>query len=132
MTKKALEAYMNQRTALAAFGVTGDEYTILRRCSMTLHSWAERECGNDYGCIERDEATGRPMWRSAHSGKAFPIRDMETGALRRAKAILASHGLTMYHQGDCRGAALYALRPSDLNPGDNIDSVYNRGIAIYG
>jgi hypothetical protein len=32
-----------------------------------------------------------------------------------AQEIAAHYGLTAYHQGDCRGCALYLVEPADLN-----------------
>ena len=115
--------------ALASLGLTYDECETLRRCSMTLHRWAEHECN---GYIQRDEATGKPYAHSTYDGKRlYAVADREAGALKRARAITDAHGLTLYHQGDPRGASLYVLRPSDIKPGEDIDSVYSRGIAVY-
>jgi hypothetical protein len=72
----------------------------------SLQRWAELECGDGRGCIERDEFSGIPQWRWAtDTGKLCgrPIPDREKGALRRVKAT----GLYFYHQTDPRGAALY-------------------------
>lgn len=38
--------------------------------------------------------------------------------------------LRAYIQGDPRGCALYILRADDIGPGESIDSVYTRGIAV--
>ena len=92
-----------------------DEVNTLRRAQLTLHRWAEHECGNDNGyasyCISRDEETGIPFmeWRphDGHRSTRSRIADREAGALRRVKAICKAHGLHYYHQGDPRGCALY-------------------------
>ena len=129
MTKRELETYWHQREALAGLGLTGDEFDALRRCSMTLHRWAEHECN---GAIQRDEETGKPYAHGTYDGKRlYPVADRETGALKRAAAILKAHGLQLYHQGDPRGAALYVIRPADLADGVDVDSCYSRGIAVY-
>jgi len=102
---------------------------------MTLHSWHEQECGSDRGCIERDEATGKPFWRSAtatHNHKGRLIPDREKGALHRLETIKARYPvLSSYVQGDTRGAALYILRSGDVPAGESPDAFYNRGIAVY-
>lgn len=104
----------------------------LRRISMTLQRWFESECGTGNGCIERDETTGKTYWLNANTGNRYPIADRETGAKKRLARIMAQFpDLIPYIQGDCRGAALYILRKSDLRNGDQIDSVYNRGVAVY-
>lgn len=149
MTKQEAMRQTHQQNVLMELGFTADEADKLRRISMTLRSWHERECGIDGGCIERenDDGTGRAFWLSSHSGKRWPIRDMETGALRRLNAILARRNnvenaigatyqhpagrLSAYVQGDPRGAALYIIRPGDIPAGATVDSCYSRGIVVY-
>lgn len=105
---------------------------------MTFHRWDELECGdsNDFNswAIERDETTGKPyMHVYPHNGKSSrrPIADRERGAQRRLDAIMTAHPeFIAYHQGDCRGAALYLLRRSDLRVGESVDSVYTRGFCV--
>lgn len=107
-----------------------DAYT-LRRAAMTLHRWAELECGDgdDHKswAIERSEESGRPlMGYHWHDGTTQydPIPDRETGALRRVKALCDRLGLHFYHQADPRGAALY-VSTEPLTQSD-----YTRGIAV--
>lgn len=129
MTKREQESRYHMYRALSSLGLTFDECETLRRCAMTLHRWAEHECN---GAIQRDETTGRPYVHSTYDGrKLYQTADRERGALERATAIVKAHGLTVYHQGDPRGASLYVLRPSDVKEGEDADSVYSRGIAIY-
>ena len=113
-------------------GIDPYDAAALRRISMQLHSWFERECGIDGGCIERDETTGRPYWRSSHTLQRSPISDLEAGAMRRLKAIMSRYpDLSYYVQGDPRGCALYILRPGDVPEGEDPSCYYSRGIAIY-
>ena len=86
----------------------------LRRAQLTLHRWAELECGdgNDYASwsIERDEATGKPFMRTyPHKGTMHQhaIPDRERGALKRVAEVCKELGLFYYHQTDPRGCALY-------------------------
>lgn len=105
----------------------------LRRASMTLHRWAEMECGDSNSryswCIERDEKTGRPSLveyphDSDHQRRRI-IPDKEKGALESVSRICAPLGLYWYHQTDPRGASLYVSRePLDCQN-------YTRGVAIY-
>jgi hypothetical protein len=125
---------------LQALGFTYEESAQLRRIEMTLHRWAEAECGDENGnCIERDEATGKPFRtfeRDSGPRGRYPIADREAGALRRMEKIVAARNLRAgdtvhaYHQGDCRGCMLYILRDSDVRPGEAINSVYTRGVAV--
>jgi len=119
---------------LTRLGIDYDDATALRRIAMTLHRWHELECGDGTGCIERDDDTGKTFWLNASPGmyRRYPIADRETGARRRLAKIMAKYPtLTAYVQGDPRGAALYILRPTDMLPGYDIGSFYNRGIAVY-
>lgn len=129
---------------LQALGFTYEEAAQLRRIEMTLHRWDEQECGdgNHWASwsIERDEKTGIP-YRVVypHSGKSYRTRiaDREAGALRRLRAILKARNerekvgpIDFYHQGDCRGCALYLLRPGDVPAGESACAYYTRGICV--
>ena len=121
---------------LTRAGITLDDAMALRRISMTLHRWHELECGDDTGCIERDETTGNPFmvrWNS-YTGKRmqWAIPDRESGALHRLNTIMARYpSLKAYIQGDPRGAALYILRPDDVPEGKDVDAYYSLGLAVY-
>lgn len=124
---------------LQTAGISYEHANALRRISMTLSRWGELECGdgNDYcsWAIERDETTGKPyMVTYPHDGKSrrTPVADRERGALKRLQAIVSHYPDYMaYHQTDPRGCAVYMVRKSDVPEGTSIDSVYNRGIAVY-
>ncbi len=128
MTKQQAE----RMHRLASIGFDWDDANAIRLISMTLHRWAERECGDARGCISRDETTNKPYWESAWGGKPHPIPDRETGALRRLRTIMAKYpGWIAYHQGDPRGAALYLVRTDDIPAGASVDAYYTRGIAVF-
>ncbi len=121
-------------------GISSDDAFALRRISMTLHRWHELECGDGNGYIERDEVTSRPRYINCNARyigandprRGYLIPDREKGALRRLGTIMARYpSLKAYVQGDCRGAALYILRPGDVPVGKDIGAYYNRGIAVY-
>jgi hypothetical protein len=120
-------------------GISYEHANALRRISMTLSRWGELECGdgNDYcsWSIERDEVTDKPyMATYPHDGKSRrrPVADREKGALKRLQAIMSKYpDLLAYHQTDPRGCAVYVLRKDDVPVGSSIDSVYNRGVAVY-
>lgn len=87
----------------------------LRRAEKTLHRWAEMECGDENGCIERDEKTGKPFYCNAnhsyldpHDPRArYAVPDREKGALKRIARVCQLSGLKFWHQTDPRGCALY-------------------------
>ena len=116
------------------YGITADDADSLRRIEMTLHRWAERECGDGSNwCIERDEVTGKPFNVYHGEGKArrYPIADRESGALRRLGIIMARHpDLLAHHQTDPRGCALYILRKTDFRQGEEVNAVYSRGWGV--
>ena len=123
---RALSARLNARGIPAAT----DQADKLRRAEMTLHRWAEGECGdgNDRAswCIVRDEDGKTYREMHPHNGKSYRvrIRDLETGALNRVREVCESLGAHFYHQGDPRGCALYV----DAEP--LTDTAYTRGVAI--
>lgn len=148
MTKRESQRRTMMMETLQSLGFTRDECEQLRRISMQLHSWHERECGTDNGCIERDETTGKAYWLVSHSMRRYPIRDMERGALRRLNYITKArncrqpfatedgkiiwpHSVSAYVQTDPRGAALYIIRPQDVPEGASVESFYSRGICVY-
>lgn len=116
---------------LGKLGINLDDAVELRRVSMALHAWHERECGLDNGCIERG-VDGKPYWLDARTGRTFPIRDMEAGALRRLSHVMARYpALSAYVQGDPRGPALYILRPGDVPAGRCAEAYYTSGLAVH-
>lgn len=144
---------------LQALGFTYEEAVSLRRIEMTLQRWGELECGTDAGCVERDETTGKPMYRPAGynaggnrgwvESRAYPIADREAGALKRLARIVADRNeryntgehrlpnqeVTAYHQGDCRGCNLYLLTREQLTDKQTgtalpVDQYYTRGLAV--
>jgi len=132
MTRKEAERLNRLFNALQQVGITRDHAKTLRRTSMTLRRWFEKECGSENGAIERDETTGRPFWRNAVDDRQWPVADRETVARKRLAAIMAEHPtLSAYVQGDPRGAALYVLRPGDVPDGADVDAYYSNGIAVY-
>ena len=110
------------------------ETQALRRIEMTLQRWGERECGDGSNwAIERDETTGKPfnVYHGEGKPRRYPIPDREKGALKRLAKIMELHPeFIAYHQGDCRGCNLYLVRKIDIKPGEDIGSVYSRGIAV--
>ena len=131
-TKREFEQRQFMFNALQSLGFTYTEADRLRLISVRLRSWFERECGTDNGCIERDETTNKTYWLNSTTMRRYPIRDMETGAMKRLSAIMANYpALAYYVQTDPRGAALYILRPGDVPEGQTADSCYSRGICVY-
>lgn len=132
MNRKEAERLTRLSDTLQSLGFSRTEAESLRRISMTLHRWYERECGTDGGCIERGEKTGRAYWLDSTTGRRWAIPDRENGARKRLANLMANHApLSYYLQTDPRGAALYILRPGDVPEGKDPDAYYSRGICVY-
>jgi hypothetical protein len=118
MTKQEAMHRVNMNNALMSLGFSSDECDQLRRISLTLSHWAERECNEDIETRDDGSAWLTPRsWRTAEVlGKAYRIPNREAGALRRLGGIMASRKrtVTYYHQTDPRGAALYIVPLSRL------------------
>jgi hypothetical protein len=133
--------YMLKR--LLAQGIAPEDLQPLRRISMTLRRWFELECGTGTDTvsvsIERDETTDKPYKRTQYMSvgnkwidRKSPVADREKGAIKRLDVFRAKYpALVFYVQSDPRGCALYAVPVSSIREGENVDSIYNRGIAIY-
>lgn len=102
----------------------------------------------------RDREIGKPFRVTyPHAPGCKPRReaipDRESGALKRLARIVAARNdrwfapnteanrisempgfVLSYHQTDPRGASVYLLRASDVRPGEKLDSVYTRGVAV--
>jgi hypothetical protein len=115
MTTKA-ERQARYFSTMDRLGVSYQDAAALRRCEMTLRRWYELECGNSDNraswFIERNEYNGKPYFVTLpNEGKRQNRRipDRETGAKKRAAAIATRYGLTIRHQDDPRGGALYLV-----------------------
>lgn len=120
-------------------GISREDAEALRRASMRLHRWYERECGdsNDYASygLERDENTGVPyrtVYRhDSNKVNRYRVPDNETAARKRIEEILSKYGLKPYYQTDPRGCALYIIREGDVPTGEDVHAYYTRGIPVY-
>jgi len=132
MTSNQLDELLMHRLRAAGINASSMQARILRRAQLTLHHWAEEECGtsNQYGSfsLERHEATGQPYRYFYPYDRSLPrrrhlIADKEKSALRRVKDICDDLGCSFFHQTDPRGCALYISR-DPLTP-----SNYTNGVA---
>lgn len=153
MTKREAERREHMFRALAIMGLSRDEAEQLRRISLQLHSWHERQCNEDiregfYRCGEfvdcenRDECaengrTCRTYTFGQGSLRGYQIPNRGADAERRLSAIMAPYKrrLCYYVKTDPRGAALYIvsrkqLRRAGKTPKD-LDSCYTIGTAVY-
>lgn len=126
---------------LARIGISTPDAESIRRNAITLRNWFEMECGTERNgvsvMIERDE-NEKPFQRTQFATRSGwhdtrrPVADLEARARKKlAQTMERYHGLKAYIQGDCRGPSVYILRSEDIRPGENIDSIYYRGVAVY-
>jgi hypothetical protein len=107
----------NVLRSLERAGISYEDATALRRISLALRRWNERECNGE---VERDEDTGKVYAVYNIDGPGpinrFPTADKERGAQKRLAAIMARYPkLGAYEQGDPRGCALYIYLHEDLD-----------------
>lgn len=102
------------------------EWDALKQCAYTLHRWDE-DCCN--GVIQYDDNGENPRrysmdrWRTPTIPGPV-IVDRAEQAVERARKIATAHGLSVYHQSDPRGCALYIYNPADLK-GRDISCYYS-------
>ena len=117
MTKQEAMRRTMMNDNLRRLGFTSDECDQLRRISLTLQHWGERECNEDIETRADGTAWVTPHYGITGPGRAYQIPNREAGALCRLAAIMKSRArkLTYYHQTDPRGAALYIIERKRYN-----------------
>lgn len=132
MNRKEAIRQTEQIRRLEALGFSQDEAETLRRISMTLSRWSERECNGEVKVDGDGKAYSvsqgyPPAWKVTR----YRIPNREAGAIRRAGMMMQDHpGWNFFHQTDPRGAALYLYRHEDVRRG--IDCDYSSiGICVY-
>ena len=139
MTKRQKTALFFDR--MTNLGFSHAETDALLKAERALTRWAELECGisdaNRSVSIYRDEETGKPFYRVEYrvgnewKTRTEPRRDTEKAALQTVARIMESKpGFRAYHQTDPRGVALYLIRPGDIEAGEDVARLYNRGLAM--
>jgi hypothetical protein len=139
---------MNKRQKTAAFfdrmtnlGFSHAETDALLKAERALSRFAELECGisdcNRSVSVFRDEETGKPFYRIEYCAgndwkeRIEPKRDTEKAALQTVARIMERKpGFSAFHQTDPRGVSLYIIRPGDIEAGEDVRRLYNRGLAM--
>ena len=136
MTKREKQRIFELQSKLCDLGFSYEETDALRRISMTLSRWAERECNGEVEVDDDAKAYSVNQGGAWNNWKItrYPVPNREAGAKRRLAKIMANHpDFTYYHQTDPRGAALYLVnKAQSLYSLKTIDSNYNQiGICVY-
>jgi hypothetical protein len=132
---KAQKLQLKLKT-LENLGFTSAESFELFAIERRLNSWFTRECNGE---IYRDEKTNKPYklidcLRRGTVRDRFPIRDLETAALKKLEQIMSPHrpSLFYYVQPDPRGVCLYIIEKAKCPPYPfSLDAYYDRGVSIY-
>lgn len=131
MNRKESIRQFEQQSRLEGMGVSSEHAEALRRISMTLSRWAERECNGEVEVDEDGKAYGTNAAYSTGTIRRWRLPNREAGALRRLATIMAYYpGLWAYHQTDPRGCALYIGFRADLR-GADVSTCYHNGLAVY-
>lgn len=138
-TKRQKQAAFFDR--MTNLGFSHAETDALLKAERALSRFTELECGisdcNRSVNVYRDEETGKPFYRIEYrignewKTRTQPKRDTEKAALQTVARILADKpGFSAYHQTDPRGVSLYLIRPGDIEEGEDVRRLYNRGLAM--
>ena len=137
MTKKEKQRIFELQSKLCDLGFSYEETDQLRRISMALHRWAERECNGEIEVDDDGKAYHQheyTAWSGGCQIVRYRVPNREAGAKRRLAKIMANHpDFTYYHQTDPRGVALYLVnKAQSLYSLQTIDSNYNQiGIPVW-
>ena len=107
------------------------EWASLKRLAKLIRKWNEDECNGAIQWSDDNEETPKRYpkryFQDRHGYFTIPgptIQDKERQSLESARRIAAKHGLSIYHQTDPRGCALYVYNVHDLK-GRSIDECYS-------
>ena len=126
------EFHARASRARGVWGMDPNDYRRLAVIEHQLSRWYTQKCNGD---IERCEETGKVYRVYGRDRPDTPIRripwkDMETGAIKRAKAIAAKYKGHIYVQTDPRGCAVHFYRVGEPGPRtigrlEKIDQLYS-------
>lgn len=106
---------------------TTAEWASLKRLARIIHKWNEDECNGAIQWHGDNEETPKRYFQDHHGSFTITgptIQDKKKQSLESARKIAAKHGLSVFHQSDPRGCALYVYSAADLK-GRKIDECYS-------
>ena len=113
-----------RKTVSHPFNAT--EWETLKRLAKAIHQWNEDESNGAIQWEGENEETPRRYYLDDYGTYTKPgpvIVDKESRALESACEIASKHGLSIYHQTDPRGIALYVYNAADSK--GRIDELYS-------
>lgn len=117
---------MATATATKTAPFTAAEWASLLRLAKTIHKWNEDECNGAIQWEGDNEEIPRRYYLDNYGTYTRPgpiIVDKEKPSLESARKIASKHGLSIYHQTDPRGVALYVYNAADSE--GRIDELYS-------
>lgn len=105
---------------------TAAEWASLKRLAKIIHKWNEDECNGAIQWEKDNEETPKRYFQDRYGCFTIPgptIQDKERQSIESARKIAARHGLSIYHQTDPRGIALYVYNAADSK--GRIDELYS-------
>jgi hypothetical protein len=117
---------MATTTATKTAPFSAAEWGSLKRLASTVHRWNEDESNGAIQWEGDNEETPRRYYLDDYGTYTKPgpvIVDKESKALESARKIASKHGLSIYHQTDPRGIALYVYNAAEAK--GRIDELYS-------
>jgi len=117
---------MATATATKTAPFTAAEWASLLRLAKTIHKWNEDESNGAIRWEGDNEETPKRYFQDRYGCFTIPgptIQDKERQSLESARKIASKHGLSIYHQSDPRGIALYVYNAADSK--GRIDELYS-------
>jgi len=117
---------MATTTATKTAPFTAAEWASLKRLAKIIHKWNEDECNGAIKWHGDNEETPKRYFQDRYGCFTIPgptIQDKEKQSVESARKIAARHGLSIYHQTDPRGVALYVYNAADSK--GRIDELYS-------
>jgi hypothetical protein len=117
---------MATATAAKTAPFSAAEWARLKRLEKIIHKWNEDECNGAIQWHGDNEETPKRYFQDRHGCFTIPgptIQNKERQSIESARKIASKHGLSIYHQTDPRGIALYVYNAADSK--GRIDELYS-------
>ncbi len=117
---------MATATAAKTAPFSAAEWARLKRLASIIHQWNEGECSGAIQWEGDNEEIPRRYYLDDCGTYTRPgpiIVDKEKPSLESARKIASKHGLSIYHQTDPRGIALYVYNAAEAK--GRIDELYS-------
>jgi hypothetical protein len=117
---------MATATATKTAPFSAAEWASLKRLAKIIHKWNEDECNGAIQWHGDNKETPKRYFQDRYGCFTIPgptIQDKEKQSVESARRIAARHGLSIHHQTDPRGIALYVYNAADSK--GRIDELYS-------